>query len=176
MINDISALREDKNLVNIAREYNTVLSLMHMKGNPINMQNNPYYDDVIAEIFQFLKVRTDYAIKNKIKKEKIIIDPGIGFGKRTGKNIEDNCEILKKLGKLKLLKFPILVGASRKKFIGNICGESRPLDIDERLEGSLAAASIAVINGANIIRAHDIKETRRCLNLIDCVIKKNSLK
>ena len=171
MINDISALRKDKNLVNIAHDYDTVLSLMHMKGNPNNMQNNPYYDDVITEISQFLKERTDYAIENKIKKEKIIIDPGIGFGKRTGKNIEDNCEILKKLGKLKSLKFPILVGASRKKFIGNICGEGKPLNIDERLEGSLAAACIAVIHGANIIRAHDIKETRRCLNLIDCVIK-----
>jgi len=95
MINDISALRGDKNLVKIAQEYDTVLCLMHMKGDPSNMQNNPFYNDVIKEIFQFLKQRTDYAIKNKIKKEKIIIDPGIGFGKRTGGKIEDNCIILK---------------------------------------------------------------------------------
>jgi dihydropteroate synthase len=173
MINDISALRGDKNLIKIAYEFDTIICLMHMKGDPSSMQNNPFYDDVIIEVFQFLKERTEYAIKNKIKKEKIIIDPGIGFGKRTGGKIEDNCVILKNLSKLKLLEFPILVGASRKKFIGNICRDEKILDINERLEGSLAAACIAAYNGANIIRAHDIIETRRCLNLIDCIKKKN---
>jgi dihydropteroate synthase len=172
MINDITALRGSKTLVNIVREYETVISLMHMKGNPRNMQNNPVYTDIIKEIYQFLKERTDFAILNNIKKEKIIIDPGIGFGKRTGIGIEDNCEILRNLSKLKLLKYPIMVGASRKTFIGNTCGINKSLNINERLEGSLAAACIAVINGANIIRAHDVKETRRCINLIDCVIKK----
>ena len=122
-------------------------------------------------IYLFLKERTEYAILNNIKKEKIIIDPGIGFGKRTGKGIEDNCEILSNLSKLKLLKFPIMVGVSRKTFIGNICGINKSLKINERLEGSLAAAGIAVINGADLIRTHDVKETRRFLNLIDFVIK-----
>jgi dihydropteroate synthase len=171
MINDVTALRCSKNLVKIASEYNIVISLMHMKGVPRYMQKNPVYNNVIKEIYLFLKERTDYAILNNIKKEKIIIDPGIGFGKRTGKNIEDNCEILRKLNKLKELEFPIMIGASRKTFIGNICGDKKTLRTNERLEGSLAAACIAVINGANIIRAHDVKETRRCLNLIDCVVK-----
>ena len=171
MINDISALRGDKTLVKIVSEYEIPICLMHMKGNPGNMQNNPFYKDLIEEIFLFLKERTEFAALNNIKKEKIIIDPGIGFGKRTGRGIEDNCEILRKLDKLKLLKFPIMVGASSKTFIGNVCGDDKSPIIKERLEGSLAAACIAVMNGANIIRAHAVKETRSCLNLIDCVIR-----
>lgn len=171
MINDISALRGDKSLVKIVSEYEIPICLMHMKGNPGNMQNNPFYKDLIKEIVIFLKERTEFAVLNNIKKEKIIIDPGIGFGKRTGRGIEDNCEILRKLDKLKLLKFPIMVGASRKTFIGNVYGDDKSPIIKERLEGSLAAACIAVMNGANIIRTHDVKETRSCLNLIDCVIR-----
>jgi len=171
MINDVTALRGDKALVKIISEYEIPICLMHMKGKPKNMQNNPIYTNIIKEILIFLKERTEFALINKIKKEKIIIDPGIGFGKKTGKGIEDNCEILRNLGKLKILNFPIMVGASRKTFIGNLCGNNKHLIINERLEGSLAAACIAVVNGANIIRAHDIKETRRCLNFIDCVIR-----
>jgi len=171
MINDVTALRGDKALVKIISEYEIPICLMHMKGKPKNMQNNPIYTNIIKEILIFLKERTEFALINKIKKEKIIIDPGIGFGKKTGTGIEDNCEILRNLGKLKILNFPIMVGASRKTFIGNLCGNNKHLIINERLEGSLAAACIAVVNGANIIRAHDIKETRRCLNFIDCVIR-----
>jgi dihydropteroate synthase len=171
MINDISALRGDKSLVKIVSEYEIPICLMHMKGNPGNMQNNPFYKDLIKEIVIFLKERTEFAVLNNIKKEKIIIDPGIGFGKRTGRGIEDNCEILRKLDKLKLLKFPIMVGASHKTFIGNAYGDDKSPIIKESLEGSLAAACIAVMNGANIIRTHDVKETHSCLNLIDCVIR-----
>ena len=171
MINDISALRGDKSLVKIVSEYEIPICLMHMKGNPGNMQINPFYKDLIKEIVIFLKERTEFAVLNNIKKEKIIIDPGIGFGKRTGRGIEDNCEILRKLDKLKLLKFPIMVGASRKTFIENAYGDDKSPIIKERLEGSLAAACIAVMNGANIIRTHDVKETHSCLNLIDCVIR-----
>lgn len=171
MINDITALKGDNSLVKIISEYEIPICLMHMKGQPNNMQKNPVYSNIINEIYLFLKERAEFSIKNKIKKGKIIIDPGIGFGKRTGQGIEDNCEILRNLKKLKELNFPIMIGASRKTFIGNICGFNKNLMINQRLEGSLAAACIAVLNGADIIRAHDIKETRRCLNLIDCVIK-----
>lgn len=174
MINDITALRGDKSLIKIIRDYNITICLMHMKGKPKNMQINPKYENIIKEIYTFLKERTDFALKNKIKKDKIIIDPGIGFGKRTGKGTEDNCEILRNLEKLKKLNFPIMIGASRKTFIGNISGYKKFLPINQRMEGSLAAACVAVMNGANIIRAHDIKATRRCLNLVDCVIKKYS--
>jgi len=171
MINDITALRGDKNLAITISKYDAPICLMHMKGKPKNMQINPVYNDVVKEIHDFLKERSEYALLCKIKKENIIIDPGIGFGKRTGKDIEDNCEILRRLSELKSLGYPILVGASRKTFIGNICGDDKPLVISERLEGSLAAACITVMNGANIIRTHDVKETKKCIKLVDCIIK-----
>ncbi|MCK4996102.1 MAG: dihydropteroate synthase, partial [Thermoplasmatales archaeon] len=105
MINDISALRGDKKLANVVADYDVPICLMHMKGEPRNMQVNPAYDDVVKEIHDFLKERTDYAVSCNIKKENIIIDPGIGFGKRTGKGIEDNCEILDRLFEFKDLGF-----------------------------------------------------------------------
>jgi len=171
MINDISALRVDKNLAGIVAEYEVPICLMHMKGNPKSMQINPVYDDVVKEIYDFLKERAEFAIFCNIKKENIIVDPGIGFGKRTGGEIEDNCEILRRLYELKDLGFPIMIGASRKKFIVNICGDDDPLPVSDRLEGSLAAACLAVANGADIVRVHDVKETRRCVDLVDCIIR-----
>ena len=171
MVNDVSALRGDKKLADVVVEYDVPICLMHMKGKPRNMQINPVYDDVVIEIHDFLKERTDYALSCGIKKENIIIDPGIGFGKRTGKGIEDNCEILKRLSELKDLGFPIMVGASRKTFIGNVCGDGKQLPISDRLGGSLAAACIAVMNGADIVRVHDVSEARRCVDLVDCVVR-----
>jgi dihydropteroate synthase len=171
MINDISALRVDKNLAGIVAEYEVPICLMHMKGNPKSMQINPVYDDVVKEIYDFLKERAEFALFCNIKKENIIVDPGIGFGKRTGGEIEDNCEILRRLYELKDLGFPIMIGASRKKFIVNVCGDDDPLPVSDRLEGSLAAACLAVANGADIVRVHDVKETRRCVDLVDCIIR-----
>lgn len=171
MINDISALQVDKNLAGIVAEYEVPICLMHMKGNPKSMQINPVYDDVVKEIYDFLKERAEFALFCNIKKENIIVDPGIGFGKRTGGEIEDNCEILRRLYELKDLGFPIMVGASRKKFIVNVCGDDDPLPVSDRLEGSLAAACLAVANGADIVRVHDVKETRRCVDLVDCIIR-----
>ena len=171
MVNDISALKADRNLASVVAEYKVPICLMHMKGNPRNMQINPTYDDVVKEIHDFLKERTEFALFCDIKKENIIIDPGIGFGKRTGRGVEDNCEILRRLSELKNLGFPVMIGASRKKFIGNVCGGDNLLPVSDRLEGSLAAACLAVINGANIVRVHDVKETRRCVDLVDCIIR-----
>ena len=171
MINDISALQVDKNLAGIVAEYEVPICLMHMKGNPKSMQSNPVYDDVVKEIYDFLKERAKFALFCNIKKENIIVDPGIGFGKRTGGEIEDNCEILRRLYELKDLGFPIMIGASRKKFIVNVCGDDDPLPVSDRLEGSLAAACLAVANGADIVRVHDVKETRRCVDLVDCIIR-----
>ena len=171
MVNDITALQGDKKLVNVVAGCDVPIVLMHMKGNPRNMQKNPVYDDVVKEIIGFLKERAEYAMFNDIKKENIIVDPGIGFGKRTGRGVEDNCEILGRLSEFKTLGFPIMVGASRKTFIGNICGGKTPLPVTDRLEGSLAAATIAVANGADIVRVHDVKETRRCVDLVDCIIR-----
>jgi len=171
MVNDITALQGDKKLVNVIAEYNVPICLMHMKGNPRNMQKNLDYDDIVLEIKSFLKERAEYAMFNDIKEENIIVDPGIGFGKRTGRGVEDNCVILNRLSELKSLGYPILVGPSRKTFIGNICRGKKPLPVKDRLEGSLVAACIAVSNGADIVRVHDVKETRKCIDLIDCIVR-----
>ena len=170
MVNDITALQGDKKLANIIAQYDVPICLMHMKGNPLNMQKNPDYDDIILEIKSFLKERAEYAMLNDIKEENIIIDPGIGFGKRTGRGVEDNCVILNRLSELKSLGYPILVGPSRKTFIGNVCGGEKQLPSEERLEGSLAAAVVAALNGANILRVHDVKETRKCITLIEFIM------
>jgi dihydropteroate synthase len=172
MVNDITALQGDKKLVNIVASCEVPICLMHMKGNPRNMQHNPNYDDVVEEIHDFLKERAEYALFHDIRKENIIIDPGLGFGKRTGRGIEDNCEIIRRLYEFKDLGFPILAGPSRKTFIGNVCGNKQQLSATNRLEGSLAAACAAVMNGADIIRVHDVKETRRCIDMIDCIVRK----
>ena len=172
MVNDITALRGDKKLVDIVASYDVSVCLMHMKGNPHDMQINPEYDDIISEIKGFLKERAEYAIFNNVKKDNIIIDPGLGFGKRTGQGIEDNYEILNRLHEFKDLGYPILIGPSRKTFIGNIYGKTNPLPVDKRLEGSLEAAVIAVSNGADIIRVHDVKETRKRIDLIEDITKK----
>ncbi len=171
MINDITALRHDKNLALLVAEHDVPICLMHMKGEPQNMQKNPIYNDVVKEVYDFLKERIDYAISSGIKNENIIIDPGLGFGKRTGSGIEDNSEIIHRLSELKDLGYPILIGASRKTFIGNMCGCKRPLQVHERLEGSIAAACTAVMNGADVIRVHDVKETRKSLELVDKIVR-----
>ena len=171
MVNDVTALQGDKKMVNVVAEYDVPVCLMHMKGNPRDMQLDPRYDNVVEEIKGFLRERAEYALFNDVKKENIIVDPGLGFGKRTGRGVEDNITILRNLSEFKELGYPVLVGASRKTFIGNVCGKDAQLPVSDRLEGSLAAAAVAVINGADIVRVHDVKETRRCVDLVDCVIK-----
>ena len=176
MINDISALRFDSGMVNVVKEYDVPVVLMHMKGTPKDMQENPHYDDVMHEIISFLHERKEFAVNNGIDGEKIIVDPGIGFGKRTGKGIEDNCEIIGRLRELKVLGSPILVGPSRKTFIGNVCSDDdKPLPVDRRIEGTLAAVALSAVNGADIVRVHDVAEARRCLKLVDSIIRKTQI-
>jgi len=176
MINDISALRFDSWMVNVVKEYDVPVVLMHMKGTPKGMQENPHYDDVMHEIISFLHERKEFAVNNGIDGEKIIVDPGIGFGKRTGKGIEDNCEIIGRLRELKVLGSPILVGPSRKTFIGNVCSDDdKPLPVDRRIEGTLAAVALSAVNGADIVRVHDVAEARRCLKLVDSIIRKTQI-
>jgi dihydropteroate synthase len=172
LVNDITAMQGDRRMVNVIADTQVHVCLMHMKGNPRTMQLDPAYDQLIHEIRLFLKERADYALFHDIPKEHILFDPGIGFGKRTGRGIEDNCEILSHLSELKNEGYPLLVGASRKTFIGNICGGKEVLPTYDRLEGSIAAACVAAYNGADIIRVHDVKETRRALDVIDCTLKK----
>ncbi len=170
MINDITSLRGDEKLIDVIKKYDVPVCLMHMKGTPNNMQKNPYYKDIIKEIKDFLRKKSNYALDKGVKKENIIVDPGIGFGKRTGSGIEDNCTVLANIKEFKKLGYPVLVGASRKTFIENISGEKK-LTTCERLEGSIATAIISSLNGADIIRVHDVKETVRALKVLNCLIK-----
>jgi dihydropteroate synthase len=159
MINDISALQLDNSLAALAAEYGAYLVLMHMRGTPKDMQNETHYDDIIGEISGFLNDAASKAENSGVEKEKIIIDPGIGFGK----SVEGNFVLLKSLHEFAKLGYPILVGASRKSFLGKALG----LDISQRMEASLAAACYAVMNGADIVRVHDVAETKRALTVIE---------
>jgi len=162
MINDISALRFDPGMKKVAAEFGVPVVLMHIKGTPKEMQKDPDYDDVIAEIKEYLSESIRNAQEAGIDRKKMIIDPGIGFGKR----IEDNLNILKNLKEFSILGCPILIGCSRKSFIGRVLD----LPVEERLEGSLAALAAAVMNGADIVRVHDVKESRRVVSLIDAIM------
>jgi dihydropteroate synthase len=167
MVNDVTALRGDDEMAGVVATHDVPVCLMHMLGSPQNMQENPSYGDVMGEICRFLDERAGYAIEQGVSRDNIILDPGIGFGKRTGADIEDNCEILARLRELKSLGYPVMVGASRKRFIGNLCG----CPPDQRLEGSLGAAAIAVTGGADIVRVHDVAATRRMLAVVDRVAR-----
>ena len=163
MINDISALRFDPEMKNVAAEFGVPVVLMHIKGTPKEMQKEPHYDDVIAEITEYLTESMRMAEEAGIDGKKIIVDPGIGFGKR----IRDNLNILKKLKEFSILRCPILIGCSRKSFIGRVLD----LPVEERLEGSLAALAVVVMNGANIVRVHDVKESKRVVRLVDAITR-----
>jgi len=159
IVNDISGLSFDKRMAEVVADFSCPVVIMHIKGTPQTMQINPSYEDVIGEIYSYFEERMEFALKSGIEREKIILDPGIGFGKR----VEDNLCILKRLSEFKSLGRPILVGASRKSFIGKLLGIEEP---KERLAGSLAAAAKAALSGAKIIRAHDVKETEELLSLL----------
>lgn len=159
ILNDISALRTDEKMAGLAAKFDAYVVLMHMRGTPSDMQENTEYRDLIGEISKFLSDSASGAIEKGIRKEKIIIDPGIGFGK----SVEGNFTVLKNLDKFLKLGYPVLIGASRKSFIGKTLG----IDVDDRIEGSIAAACYAILNGADIVRVHDVAETRRALTIIE---------
>tara|TARA_B100000927_G_scaffold246962_1_gene210062 strand:- start:1795 stop:2640 length:846 start_codon:yes stop_codon:yes gene_type:complete len=152
IINDVTSYNNDLNMPEIVRKYEAGIILMHMQGTPENMQIDPSYDNVIGEVSEFLNKKILDSIKSGILKESIIIDPGIGFGK----NINQNLTLLKNLDKFTNVQ-PTLIGLSRKSFIGKIIGEKDPKG---RLAGSLGATAFSIIQGAHILRVHDVKETR----------------
>lgn len=162
IINDISAFTMDKDMAKAAASSGATVVLMHMQGTPEDMQDDPRYDDVIDDIYEYLESRAAAAIEAGIPAEKIIIDPGIGFGK----TVEHNLTILNRIAEFTYMGYPVLVGASRKSFIGKLLD----LEADERLEGSLAAAVWAAVNGASILRVHDVKETVRAVNIADSIM------
>ncbi len=155
IINDISALAFDPGMAGIAARFGCPVVLMHIKGRPKTMQDDPYYDDVIGEVADYFAERMGYAALHGIAGDKIILDVGIGFGKRT----VDNLMLIKRLSAFRKFGRPLMVGTSRKRFIGQITG----LDVDDRLEGSVATAALAVQNGADIVRVHDVAATRQAV-------------
>ena len=162
MVNDISGLRYDPEMKKVVAKYDVPVVLMHIQGTPKNMQENPRYDNLLEEIKNYLSESISIAEEAEIDENKIIIDPGIGFGK----TLEDNLKILKNLVEFKSLGRPIMIGVSRKSFIGKILD----LPTDERLEGSLASMAVAIMNGANILRVHDVKESKRVAKLVDAIL------
>lgn len=167
IINDISGLRFDPLMKNVVARYQTPVIIMHIKGEPKNMQIAPYYDDVMGEISGYLEESIRRAVTAGIRKENIIIDPGIGFGKR----LEDNFEIIRRLSELKRLGCPILVGPSRKSFLGKVLN----LPPSERLEGTITAVAVAIQNGADIVRVHDVKSISRVCQIADFLAAKRSM-
>lgn len=158
--NNIFALRcpyeDNEKYAQLVRDLNLGLVLMHMQGTPQTMQNNPSYKNIVKELLYFFRERIQYAKNMGIKTQNIIIDPGIGFGKL----YQHNLSIIKNLKRFGIFKRPILVGISRKSFIGQLLNIDNP---QERLYGSLAANLVCILNGANIIRVHDVKETKQML-------------
>lgn len=164
IINDVSALSGGSDLADIAARSGSALVLMHMKGTPRDMQEKPFYKDLIGEISDFLKKAAARAIVAGVAEDSIAIDPGIGFGK----TVEHNLMILKRLGEFNKLGFPVCVGTSRKSFIGCVSGQARP---SERLAGTIASSVIAIINGASIVRVHDVKEAVQASRVADSILR-----
>ena len=161
IVNDISALRFDAGMTSLLASERVPVVLMHMQGTPRTMQTEPRYDDVTREVRDFLAAQLYEAMDAGLAPESIILDPGIGFGK----TIEHNLQLLRGLPALAALGQPLLIGVSRKAFIGKILG----LDAERRLEGSLAAAVAAVLAGANIVRVHDVGETSKTVRVADAI-------
>jgi dihydropteroate synthase len=159
IINDISALRFDNHMASVAVETGVPVILMHMQGTPGNMQDKPFYQNLIPEILDFLKTAIAGAIKAGMKREMIILDPGIGFGK----DFDHNLKIIRDLDQFASLDMPILLGTSRKAFIGRILGK----DPDERDIGTMASVSAGIINGAHIVRVHNVKMAVDTAKIID---------
>jgi dihydropteroate synthase len=169
MINDVSALRFDPAMGEVARQFETPVVLMHMLGSPKTMQDSPTYDNLIADISDFLKDAIERAQKQGISKSKLIIDPGIGFGK----TVSHNLFLIRHLYAFAALEVPILIGPSRKAFIRNLLKDGQDIDIPPDLPivetGTQAAVAAAVLCGAHIVRVHDAANTRATIRILDAI-------
>ena len=159
MVNDISAFAFDESMGETIARLDVPVVIMHIKGVPESMQDKPYYQDVVGEVTQYFQQKLDYAHSLGIRKEKIIIDPGIGFGKR----FEDNLEIIRHLVQFRKFDVPILIGLSRKSFLGFITAEKLPA---QREVETVAANVFALLNGASIIRVHQVKNGWKTLEVV----------
>jgi dihydropteroate synthase len=162
IVNDVTALRHDPGLGAVCAERGAGLVLMHMQGDPRTMQENPSYDDVVDDVKAFLAERTEAAIGAGVAEERIWLDPGIGFGK----DLDHNLELLRRLGELRELGRPLVVGASRKSFIGRIDGSP----VEERLGGTIAASVLAAAEGADVLRVHDVAEAAQAAKVAGAIL------
>jgi len=169
MINDVSSLRMDPELVEVAAEYGVPVVLMHMKGTPKDMQVSPRYDHLVDEIRSFLAAAVERAVKGGVSRKKLIVDPGIGFGK----TFQHNLTLINRLSEFKSLGLPLLVGPSRKAFIRNLLKDGDLSDIDPQLPivetGTQAAVAAAALNGAHVVRVHDVASTLATVKIIDAI-------
>jgi dihydropteroate synthase len=162
IVNDVTALRGDPEMVGLCAERGVGVVLMHMPGTPRTMQNSPAYGDVVDEVKAFLDARTEAAVAAGIREERIWLDPGIGFGK----TLEHNLELLRRLGELRELGRPLVIGTSRKSFIGKIDGSS----VGDRTGGTIASSVLAAVEGADVLRVHDVAEMAQALRVAGAVL------
>ena len=160
IINDISGLTFDENMIDVAKEFDAAVVIMHIKGNPKTMQDNPHYDDVVKEVHDFLLIQSIKAKQNGI--EKIIVDPGIGFGK----SVDDNFILIKNLDHFQSLGYPLMIGLSKKSFIGKTLN----LDSDDREIGTVILETISILKSARIIRTHNVKYCTQIVKLASHII------
>jgi len=163
IVNDISALRFDTRMLPLIAQRQTPVVMMHMQGTPRDMQVDPHYEDCVNEIVEFFRRRIALCVAQGVDKSKIIIDPGIGFGKR----LVDNLDILRRFEVFTELGVPVMLAASRKSFIGMLHENEKPAD--QRLGGSISAAVMGVMKGAAIVRSHDVAETVEALKVLHAV-------
>jgi dihydropteroate synthase len=175
MINDIAALRSDEGLAGLAAEFGVPVILMHMRGQPRTMQVAPRYDDLVGEIYSFLEGAAEDAERQGIARERLIVDPGIGFGKMSGHNLQ----LIRRLGDFAGLNLPLLVGPSRKSFIRRLVKPADVQDISPDLPvvetGTQAAVAAAVFNGAHIVRVHDVANTVATVKVVDAILNSGSI-
>jgi dihydropteroate synthase len=162
IVNDVTALRGDPEIAPLVAERDAGLVLMHMQGDPRTMQVEPAYDDVVDDVRAFLAERTEAAVAVGVREERIWLDPGIGFGK----TLDHNLELLRRLGELRELGRPLVVGTSRKSFIGKVDGSP----VGERLGGTIASSVLAAAEGADVLRVHDVAECRQALTMAAAVL------
>ena len=163
IVNDVSG-GHDPVMLRVVRDSDVGLVLMHMQGDPRTMQADPAYDDVVADVHEYLRERVETAVFAGISADRLCVDPGIGFGKA----LEHNLALLRAIDRLADLDAAVMVGASRKRFIGALTGVD---DVSARLEGSLAAAVLAAAHGADVVRVHDVAETVRALQVADAIVR-----
>jgi dihydropteroate synthase len=162
IVNDVTALRGDPEMAALCAERSAIVILMHMLGDPRTMQDDPHYEDVVAEVKAFLAERREAAVAAGIAEERIWLDPGIGFGKTA----EHNMELLRRLAELRELGRPLVIGTSRKSFIGRLDGSAA----GERLGGTIASSVLAAAEGAEVLRVHDVAEMRQALTVATAIL------